>query len=361
MKLLGSLSLSLSLCLAVSGGLLAADKKPATPPAPADTPAKPADTLPDTVAVVEGASISKTELQKAFTSVLAQQQVPADSLSDDQRLRGYHVVLDNLIIDKLIAKRSADTKVPDDEVNAQWERIKGNFGSEAELKKQVEAAGETIDKVKQGLRDRLQQERWIDTQIGDKAKVTDAEAEDFYKKNPDQFKQPEEVRASHILIKVDQDAKPEVVVEKQKAAEAVAARVKKGEDFAKVAKEVSEDPGSKEKGGDLDFFRRDAMVKEFSDAAFAMKKDEISDPVRSEFGYHIIKVTDRKPAETVTLEKVKPQLLAYLQRQKKQVEIEKLVGDIRSKADVKVNIPDAPAPTGPAPAPAGAPAAAPAK
>lgn len=357
MKFLGSLSvsLSLSLCLAVPASVLAADKKPATPPAPADAaPAKPALTLPDPVAVVEGASISKADLEKAFSSVLAQQQVPTDSLSDDQRIRGYHIVLDNLIIDKLIAKRSADTKVPDDELKAQWERIKGNFGSEAELKKQVEAAGETIDKVKQGLRDRLQQEHWIDSQIGDKAKVTDAEAEDFYKKNPDQFKEPEQVRASHILIKVDQDAKPEVVIAKQKAAEAAAARVKKGEDFAKVAKEISEDPGSKDKGGDLDFFRRDAMVKEFSDAAFAMKKDEISEPVRSEFGYHIIKVTDRKPAATVTLDKVKPQLLAYLQRQKKQVEIEKLVGDIRSKADVKVNLPAAPAPSA-------APGAAPAK
>jgi parvulin-like peptidyl-prolyl isomerase len=102
------------------------------------------------------------------------------------------------------------------------------------------------------------------------------------------------------------------------------------------------------------------MVPEFSKAAFAMKKGEISDPVRSEFGYHVIKVTDHKDAETVTLEKVKPQLLAYLEKQKKQQAIEKVLQDVRSKADVKINLPEPPAPAA-VPAPASAPAPAPAK
>src|SRR5205814_9269003 len=118
----------------------------------------------------------------------------------------------------------------------------------------------------------------------------------------------------------DEDAKPEVVAEKKKAAEAIAVRVKKGEAFDKVAKELSEDPSAKENSGDLDFFSKDQMVPEFSKAAFAMKKDEISDPVRSKFGFHVIKLTDRKAAETVPLEKAKPQLVAFLQRQKKETE-----------------------------------------
>jgi parvulin-like peptidyl-prolyl isomerase len=97
------------------------------------------------------------------------------------------------------------------------------------------------------------------------------------------------------------------------------------------------------------------MVPEFSDAAFAMKKDEISNPVRSDFGFHIIKVTDRREAGTVTLDKAKPQLLAYLKQQKKQAEIQKVVEDIRAKADVKINLPEPPAPApaaGAPPAPA---------
>ncbi len=147
------------------------------------------------------------------------------------------------------------------------------------------------------------------------------------------------MRASHILIKVPPDAKPEVVVEKKKAAQAIADRVKKGEDFAKLAKELSEDPSAKENSGDLNFFGKEQMVPEFSEAAFKMKTGEISDPVRSQFGYHIIKVTDRHDAGTVPLEKVKPKLLAYLKSQK----VEALKTEIRSKAEVKVNLP-APAP-----------------
>jgi parvulin-like peptidyl-prolyl isomerase len=361
MKFASSLSIVLSLCFAVPAAVLAADKKkPVPPPAAADAPAAKPFALPDTVAVVEGSEIKKAELELAFNNLLAARKMTADAIPADQRLQGYHMVLDEIIIDKLLLKRAADVKVSDDDVKAQWERIKGNFGSEEELKKQVEAAGETIEKVKQGLHDRLAEEHWIDDQIKDKVNVSDADVEDFYKKNPEQFKQPEQVRASHILVSVDKDAKPEVVAEKQKAAQAIADRVKKGEDFGKLAQELSEDPSAKKNGGDLDFFTQDRMVPEFSKAAFAMKKGDISDPVRSEFGFHVIKVTDRKDAETVTLEKAKPQLLAYLKNQKKQAEIEKVVQDVRAKADVKINLPEPPAPSA-APAPEAAPAPAPAK
>ena len=356
MKFHGSLSIALSLCLAAPASLLAADKKkpapaPQPPAAPAEAPAAKPVALPDTVAVVDGTEIKKDELEKAFNNVLAARQMKPDSIPAEQRMQGYRMILDEIIIDKLISKRAAETPVTDEEMKAQWERIKGNFGSEDELKKQVEAAGETLEKVKKGLHDRLAEEHWLDEQIKDKVNVTDAEAEDFYKKNPDAFKKPEEVRASHILVKVEKDAKPEVVEEKKKAAQAIADRVKKGEDFAKLAKELSEDPSAKQNSGDLDFFSKEQMVPEFSKAAFAMKKDEISDPVRSDFGFHVIKVTDHKDAETVTLEKAKPQLVAYLTRQKKQEEIQKVVADVRAKADVKINLPEAPAPA-PAPAPA---------
>ena len=192
----------------------------------------------------------------------------------------------------------------------------------------------------------------MDEQLKGKAEVTDADSEDFYKKNPEQFKSPERVRASHILIAVPEGAKPEVVAQKEAAAKEIEARVKKGEPFDKLAKELSEDPSAKQNSGDLDFFTKDQMVPEFSKAAFSMKKNEISDPVRSSFGFHIIKVTDHKDAETVTLESAKPKLMAYLTQKKKYAEIEKIMHEIREKADVTVNLPDAPkAP----PAPAGAP------
>jgi parvulin-like peptidyl-prolyl isomerase len=132
-------------------------------------------------------------------------------------------------------------------------------------------------------------------------------------------------------------------LDKEKKAKSLFDRVKKGEDFGALAKEFSDDPGSKERGGDLDFFAKDQMVPEFAEAAFALKKNEVSQPVRSQFGYHVIKATDRKPEGTASLEEAKPQLLAYLKRQKKQAAVEEVVRGLRAAAKVQINLPE-PAP-----------------
>lgn len=306
--------------------------------------------LKDPVAVVDGVEIKKAELEEAFSRMLAAQGMPADRLPAEQRIQGYRMILDDMIIGKIITKKAADTKVTDEEVAAKIETFKARFGSEAAFKEQIAKSGMTMDKLKENVRDGMRQENWINAQIKGQDTVADKDAEEFYKKNPDQFKQPEQVRASHILVKVEKDAKPEVVAEKEKAAKAIVARVKKGEAFDKLAQELSEDPSAKQNSGDLNFFGKGQMVPEFSDAAFKMKKDEISEPVRSPFGFHVIKLTDRKDAETVTLEAAKPKLLAYLKQQKRQGEIEKVVKGLREKADVKINLPEAPKPPAP-PAP----------
>ena len=224
--------------------------------------------------------------------------------------------------------------------------VKKNFPSEDEFSAQLTKTGQTLERLRENIRTNLRQRHWVDDQLKGKDEVADADLEDFYKKNPDQFKAPEKVRASHILVAVPADASPETVAEKEKAAKGLLDRVKKGEDFAKLAVEKSEDPSAKQNSGDLDFFSKDQMVAEFADAAFKMKQDEVSpEPVRSQFGYHVIKVTGRKEAETMSLEQVKPQLLTYLKGQKKQLEIGKVVKELREKADVKINLPEPPAPS----------------
>ncbi|MDB6154802.1 MAG: peptidylprolyl isomerase [Chthoniobacteraceae bacterium] len=356
-----TLTLSLVASLLASQALIAADpKKPAAKPAPeaktkeaATPPAAPAVKpieIKDPVAVVEGVDIKKSELDEALAAVLAQRGGSPGDIPEDQKLGAYRMLLDDVIIDKLIAKRSADIKITDAEVDETFKKFTKDTPEE-EVKKQIEKSGQTLEKIKESIRTNLRQQRWVEEQIKGKDAVTDAEIEEFYKKNPDQFKAPERVRASHILIGVKKDATPEQVTEKEKSAKAIYERVKKGEDFAKLATELSEDPSAKQSGGDLDFFAKEQMVPEFSAAAFAMKKGDISEPVRSEFGYHIIKVTDRKEPEVVALEKAKPQLTAYLGQQKKQAEVEKLVRGVREKADVKINLPEPPAaPAVPAPA-----------
>jgi peptidyl-prolyl cis-trans isomerase D len=149
--------------------------------------------------------------------------------------------------------------------------------------------------------------------------VAEADLKSYYDQNAQRLSGKEERRASHILIASAKSA-PESDRQKAKTkATELAALVKKAPDsFADVARKNSQDPGSAPAGGDLDFFARDAMVKPFSDAAFAMKKGDISDVVESEFGYHIIKLTDIKAPKQRTFEEMKPELEADIKKQQAQ-------------------------------------------
>ena len=135
------------------------------------------------------------------------------------------------------------------------------------------------------------------------AKVTLSEDDigEYYESNPDQFKSPHTVQARHILIKVDQKAAPEQVEEARRRIEDIHKLAAAGQDFAELAKQHSEGP-TKAKGGDLGTFRREQMVKPFSDKAFSMQAGEISGPVRTDFGWHIIKVEKVNPATTRSLD-----------------------------------------------------------
>ncbi len=300
---------------------------------------KPAAPLPDVVATVEGQDIKKEELEQALTAALARQGIPADQLPAGQKAEGYKSLLNDLITEKLVNKRAATTEVKDEDINAQFEQLRSRFPTPEAFQEQLTKAGQSVEKIREDIRSYLKQQNWVQDQVKDAPKASDADAEEFYAKNPDQFKKAEQVRASHILIAVAADAKPEQVEEKKKAAEAIAVRVKGGEAFDKLAAELSEDPSAKQNSGDLNFFSKEQMVPEFSEAAFKMQKGEISDPVKSQFGFHVIQVTDRKDAETMTLESVKPRLLAFLTQRMRDTQVEKVIKELREKAEVKINLP----------------------
>ncbi len=136
--------------------------------------------------------------------------------------------------------------------------------------------------------------------LGPTVEVTDDKVKEYYEQNKQYMGTPEQVRASHILVA------------SEKEAEDILKELKQGADFATLAKEKSTDPGSKENGGDLNFFGRGQMVPEFEEAAFALKKGELSGIVKTMHGFHIIKLTDRKEAETPTYEEKKDELKEQL-------------------------------------------------
>ena len=156
--------------------------------------------------------------------------------------------------------------------------------------------------------------------------VPQADIEAFYKQNLQQYQTPAQVRASHILLKLEGKDDKQV----QALAEEIAKKAKAGADFAALAKQYSEDESNASAGGDLDYFGRGRMVAEFEQAAFAMKAGEISNPVKTAFGYHIIKVVDNKPETTRPVAEVRPEIEDQLKWQKAQAEAETIAKSIEA-------------------------------
>jgi parvulin-like peptidyl-prolyl isomerase len=268
-------------------------------------------------------------------------------------------VINELIVKALlneeIAKRGIE--VTNADVDEAIKEIIDKVGSKDQLDALLKQNGISTSQFKKDLKEEVKMKK-LAKELGT-TPVTDAEVKKFYKDNLDKFKHPDKVRASHILISVNPEEITEIVKSdaknkdlddtaikakvnaEVKAKEAkvnqLLAEVKKDpSQFAKLAKENSEDTVSAEKGGDLGFFAAKDMVPEFSKAAFAMKPNTISDkPVKSQYGYHIIMVTDRAAASVTPFDKAKDDIKSYLENQKQIEAIDKLTESLKKTAKIE--------------------------
>jgi peptidyl-prolyl cis-trans isomerase C len=308
----------------------AAEQKPA-----AD--AKPIE-LPEVVATVNGKDITRTQLQDIFNAAVQSSGMNVADLSSAQQLGGYTQLLNDLIDRQLLLDAASKEEITSEDVEAEIKKFKSQFPDEAIFDTQMKQAGMTPEKLQSDVREELKIRRWMESQVKT-PDVTDADAKSFYESNLKEFEQPETVKASHILFMVDADAAPEVVKEKQEAAQKAAARAKGGEDFTTLAKELSEEPGAKESGGDLGFFPKDRMVPEFANAAFAANLNDISEPVKTQFGWHVIKVTDKKAAGTVPFDEVNNQITSYLKSTRQREAVQKVMKDLKDSAKIQTFLP----------------------
>ena len=171
--------------------------------------------------------------------------------------------------------------------------------------------------------------------------VTDAQVREYYEKNPERFIQPEEYRASHILVSDEETAKKAL------------ARIKSGEPFAKVAQELSTDP-SKTRGGDIGFFSAGQVIPEFEQATRKLKPGDVSDVVKTPLGYHVIFLTERRASGRKSFEEVEKDIRALLENQQRQQRVESVVQELRGKAQIQIR--EGVLPKSPASAPASQPA-----
>ncbi len=288
------------------------------------------------VAVVNGTVINQAEFDNEMNRFLERLQRTSRFPKDLERSQIKKRVLENLIARELLYQESQKkgVKVDQKEIEAQLTALKGRFPSEVEFKKALSTMNLTEAELRFQFERDLAIRKLLDDQIGGKSVVSEKESRAYYDSNLESFKKSEQVRASHILIKVDPGADEAKKAEARTKIESLQAKLKNGEDFGALAKEYSEGP-SGPKGGDLGFFGRGQMVKPFEETAFTMKPGQVSGMVETRFGYHLIMVIERTPESTLSYEEVKDRLEQYLKQQKAQETIAAYVETLKGKAKIE--------------------------
>ncbi|CAK6470272.1 peptidylprolyl isomerase [Peribacillus castrilensis] len=261
-----------------------------------------------TIASIDGEKINEDELYDALVA-------------------GYGAdTLDLLITNKLVELEAekAGIKIKDEEIQKEIDVMVESYGDEKSLKEQLEASGSSMDALKKDIVVYLQTKKLVEPRIT----VTDDEISTYFEDNKDTFAQAEQVEASHILV------------EDEKTAKKVAKELAAGGDFAKLAAEYSTDTETADNGGSLGYFGKGDMVEEFEDVAFNLDKNKVSDPVKTEYGYHIIKVTGKKEAKKANLEDSKEVIKETLLSERLQEEYPVWLAEVKKDHDITNKLED---------------------
>lgn len=289
-------------------------------------------------AKVNGVGISKQRLDKGLEAYLEQQKKDPKALDADQTKAMRAKVLEILISQELLWQEAQRRKmVATDEETAQAvQQFRNKFKDKVVYERRIKDAGFTDASFAEDIKQRLSVKRLIGEGVTKSIKVSDQEMHDYYKANPDQFKSPERVRVRHILIKVAEEADQKTREEAKKKIESILEKArKKDADFAELAKTYSEGPSAKH-GGDLGFQPRGRLVPAFEKVAFSLKPGEISDVVKTRFGYHIIKLEAREKEGLIPEKSVSRQLRAFLLQKKAQQALLDLMKKLRGEAQVQI-------------------------
>jgi len=323
--------------------------------------------LDRTLATVNGDVILLSEFEKNSTPIIEQfkKVTPASELTSERVGEIKKRVLDQMTDDRLLAQeaKKKGIRVSQLEVDDGVKKVRGRFGAEDEFNKELQKEGMTYDAFRKHIQNQIATIKLIDQDVKAKTPVpSDSDVKNLFETlsailqdkpipgshtatEVDELKSlaramnqrfGERVRARHILVRVGPNASKEDKSTAMNRAKDVQRQLKGG-DFAELAKKYSEDPGSRERGGDLGYFSRGDMVPAFDKAAFALNVGQTSDVVTTDFGHHLIRVEEKKAASKFSLEDVKDDLKEYLFQQRAAKKFEAYVKDLRSKADIKIN------------------------
>lgn len=316
------LLIALSFLLLLPAAVMAAEQK--------------AVTMQSKAAEVNGTVITLEDLTGEMNS-FRQRMMQQGRILPEAELAGVRKELLNQLIDRELLFQDSKARgiiIESSIIQAELSKIKGRFKSEEAFKNALAGSNTSEAELSAKIIEGLAIRKLIDTHIAPNMTVTDKESKSFYEENPDLFKQDEQVKASHILIKLDTAADE---AQKNKAKNEIAdlqKQLKAGGDFAQLAREHSQGPSAKN-GGDLGYFGRGQMVKPFESAAFGLKVGEVSEIVETRFGYHLIIVTDKKPAVVVPFPETETKIREHLKQKKLEQEVVAYLQTLREKAKIE--------------------------
>jgi peptidyl-prolyl cis-trans isomerase C len=288
-------------------------------------------------ATVNGETISMTEVQRDIDQIKAQYTAQGQSVSDAQLASIGRDVLDNLVRQMVLVQEADEygITVDDGEIQEQLDGVRGQFGSDKEYEEALGQSGFTEESLRERITTDLRIRRLIEDRVFDELPVESEKVRSFYDENLAAFIEEETVTARHILMQVGEDASDDQREKALAKIKDVQERLFAGADFAETAREYSEGPSGPQ-GGDLGTFTRGRMVKPFEDAAFSLEPGQMSDIVETQFGYHIILVTEKNEGGQAPFEEVESDIRRYLAQQASPDAVEEYIEQLVESADVEL-------------------------
>lgn len=318
----------------------------------------------DVIVKVNGDNITQSQFDEMFSKAANNSMFSQMGIDVKKDKNGFlYLMVKDKVVNELIIKTLLDEeiakrgiKVTKADTDKELKMIIDKVGSKEKFNEVLKQNGISPEQFKKDLKDEVRMKKLVESLS--KIKISDADAKKFYNENITKFKYPDKVRAAHILISANEEeikskfssdpankglsaselkskVDKELAVKLEKAKKILAEAKKDPASFAKVAKENSDDTASAKQGGDLGFFAEKEMVEPFSKAAFSMKPNTISDTVKSPYGYHIILVTDRMKAGQEPFEKVKGEVVSYLENQAQVKVLENLIESLKKQAKIE--------------------------
>lgn len=274
---------------------------------------------------------TREELKKFKKFGMTRQRTPELTKRMEQR------ALEKVITQELLTQESREIKIDsiEEKVDEGIKKIKIKYKTEENFKNYLESKKLTENDLRENLIRRIKTEKYLEEKGIQNPDIPEEEIKAFYEESKSNYRTDEYIRVNHILIKVDENASQEEKDAARQKAEKIRKEIVNGKSFAAMAREFSED-GNAANGGNLNYIKRGFMPPEFDSAAFGLKKDEMSEVIQTKFGFHIIKVFDRKPAGITPYNEVRNFIRKYLQEEVSRKKLAEHIEELKEKATIKV-------------------------